>query len=270
VDLEPPNEDPRDRLGDPDGRGMALLNSAGDSPMKARQSFQDQPLLTREASGLPFSGSGANQESALTEARTMARPQSSAAESAVATAPEPARFGMPQDQGELARPNVSQAKQSQPPSPSPQEAQPQQPAPPAPPAAVVASAVSSRSAPPAPLGVPAPHGESDSDPVTTVGSADFHPGSTDVRLGRKFKLARPHFSLAGETDMYLLRISGVTLKLRIDETGKVTSATVFRSSGRDSVDQPCVVAAYNWWFEPLKDETGKPIKDVMLFTLRFF
>src|SRR5207248_363837 len=104
----------------------------------------------------------------------------------------------------------------------------------------------------------APQGESDSDPITTVGTADFRMGSMDVRIGRKFKLTRPHFSLAGETDLYRFRVTIVILKLKIDETGKVTSSTIFRSSGSISIDQPCVLASYGWWFEPLKDEAGKP------------
>ena len=61
----------------------------------------------------------------------------------------------------------------------------------------------------------------------------------------------------------------LVLKIHVDETGKVTSADVFRSSGSADVDQPCKLAAYNWWFEPAKDKAGKPIKDVILFAIRF-
>jgi TonB family protein len=59
------------------------------------------------------------------------------------------------------------------------------------------------------------------------------------------------------------------LKLRIDETGKVYSATIFRSSGSNNIDEPVKLAAYSWWFEPAKDQNGKPTKDVILFTVGF-
>jgi TonB family protein len=61
----------------------------------------------------------------------------------------------------------------------------------------------------------------------------------------------------------------VVLKISIDETGKVISASVYRSSGSIHIDQPCQLAAYEWWFEPLKDKSGKLQKDVILFAISF-
>lgn len=116
---------------------------------------------------------------------------------------------------------------------------------------------------------PAPQGDSESDPISTVGSAEFRRGSTDVQLGRKHKITRPHLTLAGEADLLTLRSPMVVLKINIDQTGKVTSVSIFRSSGSNEVDQPCKVAAYNWWFEPAKDKDGKAVKDVILFAIRF-
>ena len=34
-------------------------------------------------------------------------------------------------------------------------------------------------------------------------------------------------------------------------------------------DQPCLVAMYEWWFEPLKDKNGRAIPEVTLFTISF-
>ena len=44
---------------------------------------------------------------------------------------------------------------------------------------------------------------------------------------------------------------------------------VLKSSGSRDIDQACKVAAYQWWLEPTKDKSGKPIKDVVPFTIGF-
>lgn len=111
--------------------------------------------------------------------------------------------------------------------------------------------------------------DSEIDPVTTVGGVDFRPGATRVRLGRKTRLTRPHLSLGAQADLMITRVSPVVLRIRIDSTGKVISAEVARSSGNPAVDQPCKLAAYNWWFEPLVDKTGRPTNDVIMFSIRF-
>ena len=116
---------------------------------------------------------------------------------------------------------------------------------------------------------PAPQGSTESDPTSTVGSVQFRAGSTEVRLGRKFKLTRPQLSIAARTDLMTRARPVVVLKISIDETGKVVSASVYRSSGSIHIDQPCQLAAYEWWFEPLKDKSGKPQKDVILFAISF-
>jgi TonB family protein len=56
----------------------------------------------------------------------------------------------------------------------------------------------------------------------------------------------------------------------MDASGNVTSAKVYRSSGSYLVDQPCVLAAYDWWFEPPLGKDGRPRQDVILFEIRFF
>jgi TonB family protein len=116
---------------------------------------------------------------------------------------------------------------------------------------------------------PAPMGDSEIDPVSTMGSVEFSAGSAKVRLGRKTKLTRPRLSLAAQTDLMTMPTGSVLLRIKIDSTGKVISAEVARSSGNPIVDQPCKLAAYNWWFEPLKDKMGQPTKDVIMFAIRF-
>jgi TonB family protein len=117
---------------------------------------------------------------------------------------------------------------------------------------------------------PAPQGDSDSDPFTVVGTLEFRPGSTKVQCGRKHKITRPRLSWDTVYDFQGMTSASVTLELQLDETGQVISATVIKSSGSASIDQPCRIAAYSWWFEPAKDPTGKPIKDVIKFTIKFF
>ena len=61
----------------------------------------------------------------------------------------------------------------------------------------------------------------------------------------------------------------VTFKLNISAEGNVTAVTVHKSSGSNEIDLPCLEAMYDWWIEPLKDKTGKPIPDTILFTIDF-
>jgi TonB family protein len=63
--------------------------------------------------------------------------------------------------------------------------------------------------------------------------------------------------------------ASVTLKVNIDAAGKVTKARVHKSSGSNEIDQPCVVAMYEWWFEPLRDKAGNAVPDAVLFTITF-
>jgi len=46
--------------------------------------------------------------------------------------------------------------------------------------------------------------------------------------------------------------------VNIDETGKVTEVTVHKSSGSNEIDQPTLIAMYDWWFEPLHDAKAMP------------
>jgi TonB family protein len=250
--IEPP-DDPEHRLGDSKGTGEAISESPGVTPMQATKGPQNQPLLGLDPPGSPNKSAEEPNDSQLSQSQPAA---ASAASPAAQAAPQqspaesepPTPFGMDESANDFAS-----AQQT---ASSPQNAStPQQPA--EPPAQVK------------PSGEPAPQGDSESDPITIAGSALFAHGSTKVRLGRGHKITRPRLSLAAQADLLTLPQPFVVLKLRIDETGKIISATIFRSSGSNSIDQPVKLAAYNWWFEPAKDQNGKPVKDVILFTVGF-
>jgi len=117
---------------------------------------------------------------------------------------------------------------------------------------------------------PAPEGQSDSDPFSIIGSLEFRPGSTKVQCGRKHKITRPRLSWDTVYDFQGMTSASVVLDLQLDETGKVRNSVVIKSSGSNSIDEPCKLASYSWWFEPAKDATGKPIKDEIKFTIKFF
>lgn len=97
----------------------------------------------------------------------------------------------------------------------------------------------------------------------------LHDGRLEVRQGRKVKTTRPHLLLGAQVDLFSMRNPTVVLKIAIDATGRVTSADVIQSSGSTELDQPCRVAVYDWWFEPSRDKRGRPIADVVVFTIRF-
>ncbi len=70
-------------------------------------------------------------------------------------------------------------------------------------------------------------------------------------------------------DSFALLNPSVTLKVNIDATGKVTEVTVHKSSGSNEIDQPTLIAMYDWWFEPLHDDKGNAMPDCVLFTINF-
>ena len=62
----------------------------------------------------------------------------------------------------------------------------------------------------------------------------------------------------------------LVLQITIDQEGNVKSATIFKSSGSENIDQPCRVAAYQWWFEPKNGKNGKPLpEESFLFLITF-
>lgn len=120
-------------------------------------------------------------------------------------------------------------------------------------------------------GNPLPQSESDSDPFSRISGNITVPrvGRLDPRLGRKVKTTRPQVNIAGEIDLIALNNPTVVLEVHIAPTGKVTDVKIAHSSGSNAIDEPTRVAVYDWWFEPAKDKTGKPVPDVIFFTVEF-
>jgi TonB family protein len=116
---------------------------------------------------------------------------------------------------------------------------------------------------------PAQESDSESDPFSTKEVAIMRDGRLEVREGRKVKTTRPHFLPGSEAAFYANPDATLVLKISIDETGKVKSADIIRSAGSVEIDQPCRVAVYDWWFEPTHNKAGKPVPDVVVFTIHF-
>ena len=53
---------------------------------------------------------------------------------------------------------------------------------------------------------------------------------------------------------------------RVD--GIITNAAA-RALHSETADQEVKVALYQWWIEPTKDSTGKPVPDVIPFSISF-
>jgi TonB family protein len=116
----------------------------------------------------------------------------------------------------------------------------------------------------------APQTDSESDPFSMQGSAEFRPGKVVSHFGRKIKTVRPRLTLAGQYDLFTVNSPSVVLQVRADDDGTVREVKVIRSSGSREVDQPCVLAMYDWWFEPPRDAQGKPRASEMIWTLSFY
>ena len=118
-----------------------------------------------------------------------------------------------------------------------------------------------------PAADPAPMSDTDSDPFSTLGSAEFREGRVTVRAGRKIKAVRPKLTLAGKVDVFSMQGARVVLHVATDASGKVTGVEVAKSSGSTAIDQPCRRAMYDWWFEPKKGREGTPLPDHFQFTI---
>jgi TonB family protein len=270
-------EEPRNRLGDEDGKGTAMLSTPGELPLLAPKASQDQPFLSldpvgagevgvkpTESTAPPDDGSG-DSPAAPMPAQPIAPPPAVFAAPANA---DPAPTGVKDPIESLGGPFVRKPRG---------DVEQETPLETSSAVAMAAILPPAQNADPNPLNKsgarssadPAPLADSESDPTGVIGSATFRPGATDVQIGRKSRLTRPRLSLAAKADLTTERTRSLVLRLKLDETGKVTSAEVYRSSGSIAVDQPCQIAAYSWWFEPLKNSEGTPVKDVILFTIRF-
>jgi TonB family protein len=263
-------DDPKLRLGEPDASGTAIDASPGDEALLAPQGFQDQPFLSRDPIGPGNVGEEPTDSQAIPGDGSAAQPSPPVPQS------DPV-MGLPAEQiamqpYEPPKEKIDAPKQEEDglgaiqPAPPPQEASPAGPtAPPSPPQ------VASVGANPGPLTAadPAPRGESEIDPVSMVGTLNLRRGSTEARSGRKHRVTRPQLNLAAKADLFSLRAGSLVLGLRIDSEGNVSHVKVLKTSGSEALDQTCKVAAYNWWFEPLTDKTGRRIADEFPFVIVF-
>lgn len=125
-----------------------------------------------------------------------------------------------------------------------------------------------RPGPASPTADAAQDSESEVDPFSKIEAFVHRDGKVDPQFGREVKTVRPKMLPVSIVDA-IMGARAVTLKVGIGRDGKVTSVNVHKTSGSSAVDQPCVVAMYDWWFEPLKDRTGRTVPDTILFTLNF-
>ncbi|MGH7178802.1 MAG: hypothetical protein ACREJC_15595 [Tepidisphaeraceae bacterium] len=284
---------PDEQLGDTEGTGTASDASPGEQPLLARAGPQDQPMLGRDPVG-PSVRNIDPSESVFTPGAdgsmgsgppkplaSPAEPQASERQPVLGVPPEP-QDALPKTEpaplpegisaDAPSKERVENREAPEPAQPAHEEPQPK-PSPAEEPAPQTPDANPGAPGPrgaPAPAADVAPQGESDSDAFSTTASAEFRPGSTRVRFGRKHKLTRPHIDLAANVDLITMSRPVVVLKLRTDSTGKVVSAEIAQSSGSENIDQPCRVTAYEWWFEPKKDASGRPRGETIFFTIRFY
>lgn len=257
ISLDPP---PELDLGKEDGVGDAVNELDQPDEMTARQADQIQAPLTRDPS------IGADADTPPQPLQPPPLPPAPPADQPPAPPPPPPLSreitqpdapgrALPAQPGEtvdaapllpLASLLAEAAHHANPPTPDPSEPQP-------------------RAAPDDPL----PQAEADSDPFHTHGSVTFRAGKVDAQFGRAVKPVRPHIRLAGRWDGLALQHPSVTLRIRTDEQGNVRAAEVTESSGSLNIDQPVLVAIYDWWFEPPRDRDGNPRPDVFTFTLHF-
>ena len=121
---------------------------------------------------------------------------------------------------------------------------------------------------PSPAADPAQESDSEVDAFSKLETVLRRDGKMDVQFGRQVKTVRPRIPISGLIDA-ALGARSVTLKIHIGIDGNVTAASVVKSSGSNELDQPTLVAIYDWWFEPLKDKKGQPVPDVIFFKVTF-
>jgi TonB family protein len=293
---KPPELDPELNLGDPIGSGYASFAAEGVREQLARLAENDQAALSLDPRGSGESGqSGGPQVDFAAPSRPPAAvsdprhakfsAQPAAAMFGVVSSipkPKPARAAETVEAApkvDAVRPNETQGSpmvvaptgalkadaQDEAPSrvdvPQPLVAATPAPAAPRPPTPPAQVARQSRS------GDPAPQSDRESDPFSSIGSVEFREGHLAVRAGREVKPRRPKLTLAGKVSLFQMQGATIVLGVSTDATGKVTGAEVVESSGSVDLDQPTLVAMYEWWFEPKKDASGQPMPDRFRFTI---
>ena len=267
-------------FGERDAIGYATNSSPGREELQAPRAPSDQALLSRDPIG-PGKVGNEPSMSTLPEGGGIPADPGDATLQAAAPSPtvvailppvteEASPFGPPASD-ELIGPGAPVTVATRPVAVALATVAPAPPVPPQPPveAASTPMAAADAATPgaPVPPADPAPMSESESDAFTKTGGIEFRGGKMEARFGRAFKSVRPRLSLAAQLDLVGISRPRIVLKVAIDETGKVTSVDVLKSTGSDLVDQPVTVAMYKWWFEPATDANGKPAPDVIVFPI---
>ena len=275
-----------EEFGDAKGSGIGSNSSPGERPLEAPEADEDQALLSREPAGVgriatapdPSAGPVGDGKGGAPAVSMAARPMSATVQDVPSPAvPPPAALAAPQVDPWGALPKVEPVvapivPQLTPPVPERQPAK--QP---------IRVAAAAAAAPPQPAagdgrrpgvpqsaGVPLPQSESDSDPFARIsGTVVFHDGRLDVRLGRKVKTVRPQIGIAGAIDAVALGYPTLVLEVHVEPTGRVSDVHLLKQTHSVAIDEPTRTAVYQWWFEPAHDKAGRPIADVVFFSIEF-
>lgn len=277
-----------DDLGSATGTGIGSNSSPGEEPLQAREADEDQALLSRDPVGVgriggppakytgPV-GDGAGGAPAVAESPPAPQQQLHAPAEPVKESPPPAPPVQVASSLPLPREPEAPSQKERPPTPEEKPAI----ARPEPPVAKAVQAVAEAKPQaatgdgrtpglPQPAADPLPQSESDSDPFARISAnLKFRNGKLVERWGRLVKTTRPQINVAGQIDLLALNGPTVVLEVHIDKTGKVTDVKVAHSSGSNQIDEPTRLAVYDWWFEPAKDKSGKPVNDIIFFTVEF-
>lgn len=240
IDVFAPQPPPDDEMviGKNQGAGESVNETTLDDVQTALKSTQDQANQTRDSTGRRLAESG------------VARPMASVFAPPPAALPTP-----PLSPAPAAQKYVKPAPKTDP-SPRP-------PAPPRPPAAPAASPTAAPDA-----GRPAEHTDRDSDLFAKETSIEYRDGRVVAQSGREIKFARPRDNLAAIVDTATIPFPAIlTMRIRVDEQGRVRNVRIVHSTGSSSLDRVYELATYESWFEPLKDKAGRPIADESSFTM---
>jgi TonB family protein len=230
------------------GKSNSPNEATGEEALRATFAPHDQAWLSRDPAGPGKIGPPTMNLVPPVDGAPAAAPQQTA-RAIVAPQPESAKpFGPTRQLVDLAAPYKVRAARPV--------------APPAPPA--VAAAAKSN----APAADPAPMSDSESDPFSTERSVDMSPGKVEPHLGRKVKTVRPDIDYVGEVDLFQSQFPKMTLRVRLDASGKPAEVKIVHSTGSTNLDQAVKVAVYKWEFEPLQAAT-KPAQDIVEFTINW-
>ena len=239
--VEKPPEPPKTIFGDAVGGGTAINASAGDTPQAGPKTEIDQADQSRDPAG---------------ERAAAPKPLAQAV-----TAPPPAALPTPPPS-----PLLGFRKPEKPAPPVEQPTTPQRPPQEPPQTPPKPDAVA---APPTPAaGTPRPQTDRDSDPFAKTFAPEFRRGRVMATKGRQFKFSSPKISQRSFADLRdVVFADKLVLSITLEPTGRPRLVVVKQSIGSRSIDRAFLMAAYESWFEPLKDDAGASISDEFEFPI---